>query len=124
MATPLKILVCGDVCGKFNVLYGRVRNILKKNKDFEMLLCVGSFFGTSVESEKEWEAYKTGSVTVPIPTYILGPTEKLERGYFSEVSLDSGGELCENLTYLGRKGVLKTQSGLQIAYLSGVSMPR
>lgn len=120
MATPLKILVCGDVCGKFNVLYGRVRNILKKNKDFEMLLCVGSFFGTSVESEKEWEAYKTGSVTVPIPTYILGPTEKLERGYFSEVSLDSGGELCENLTYLGRKGVLKTQSGLQIAYLSGV----
>ncbi|XP_068725049.1 CWF19-like protein 1 isoform X2 [Montipora capricornis] len=120
MATPLKILVCGDVCGKFNVLYGRVRNILKKNKDFEMLLCVGSFFGTSVESEKEWEAYKTGSVTVPIPTYILGPTEKLERGYFSEVSLDSGGELCENLTYLGRKGVLKAQSGLQIAYLSGV----
>lgn len=29
-------LVCGDVCGKFNVLYGRVRNILKKNKDFEV----------------------------------------------------------------------------------------
>ena len=31
-------LVCGDVCGKFNVLYGRVRNILKKNKDFEVKL--------------------------------------------------------------------------------------
>lgn len=29
-------LVCGDVCGKFNILYGRVRNILKKNKDFEV----------------------------------------------------------------------------------------
>ena len=29
-------LVCGDVCGKFNVLYGRIRNILKKNKDFEV----------------------------------------------------------------------------------------
>lgn len=29
-------LVCGDVCGKFNVLYGRVRNVLKKNKDFEV----------------------------------------------------------------------------------------
>ena len=27
----------------------------------QMLLCVGSFFGTSEESEKEWEAYKTGS---------------------------------------------------------------
>ena len=29
-------LVCGDVCGKFNVLYGRIRNVLKKNKDFEV----------------------------------------------------------------------------------------
>ena len=29
----------------------------------QMLLCVGSFFGTSKESEKEWEAYKTGSST-------------------------------------------------------------
>ena len=29
-------LVCGDVCGKFNVLFGRVRNVLKKNKDFEV----------------------------------------------------------------------------------------
>jgi len=61
MAAPVKILVCGDVCGKFNILYGRVRNILKKNKDFEMLLCTGSFFGTSQESEKEWETYMSGS---------------------------------------------------------------
>ncbi|KAK2568165.1 CWF19-like protein 1 [Acropora cervicornis] len=57
---------------------------------------------------------------IPIPTYILGPTEKLESSYFSEVSLENGGELCENVTYLGRKGILKTQSGVQIAYLSGV----
>ncbi|KAJ7322780.1 hypothetical protein OS493_032965 [Desmophyllum pertusum] len=120
MAASLKILVCGDVCGKFNILYGRVRNILKKNKDFEILLCVGSFFGTSKESEKEWEAYMTGSSSVPIPTYLLGPTEKQEMSYFSSVSLENGGELCENVTYLGRKGILKTQSGLQIAYLSGV----
>ncbi|XP_015747688.1 PREDICTED: CWF19-like protein 1 [Acropora digitifera] len=120
MAEPLKILVCGDVCGKLKALFGRVANILKKNKGFEMLLCVGSFFGTSQESEEEWRAYKSGTNTVPIPTYILGPMEKLESSYFSEVSLENGGELCENVTYLGRKGILKTQSGVQIAYLSGV----
>lgn len=40
-------------------------------------------------------------ISVPIPTYILGPTEKLESNYFSEVSLENGGELCENVTYLG-----------------------
>ncbi|KAL9978838.1 hypothetical protein ACROYT_G016409 [Oculina patagonica] len=120
MAAPIKILVCGDVCGKLNILYGRVRNILKKNKDFEMLLCVGSFFGTSAGSQQEWEAYVSGSSSVPIPTYLLGPTEKQEMSYYSSVSLENGGELCENVTYLGRKGILKTQSGLQIAYLSGV----
>ena len=26
-----------------------------------MLLCTGSFFGTSEESEKEWETYMSGS---------------------------------------------------------------
>lgn len=42
-------------------------------------------------------------ISVPIPTYILGPTEKQEVSYFSSVSLDNGGELCDNLTYLGIK---------------------
>lgn len=27
----------------------------------QMLLCTGSFFGTSQESEKEWETYMSGS---------------------------------------------------------------
>ena len=100
--------------------------------------------------------YPSSSLSVSIPTYILGPTEKQEISYFSSVSLENGGEICENLTYLGkyatasvtvtkemcllnnnylrsglnrltginflpgRKGILKTQSGLKIAYLSGV----
>lgn len=120
MTTARKILVSGDVCGKFNTLFERVRNILKKNKDFEMLLCVGSFFGSSEESKKEWEGYLAGNNSVPIPTFLLGPTEMHEVSYYSSVSLKNGGELCENVTYLGRKGILKTKSGLQIAYLSGL----
>ncbi|RMX57648.1 hypothetical protein pdam_00015893 [Pocillopora damicornis] len=120
MTTARKILVSGDVCGKFNTLFERVRNILKKNKDFEMLLCVGSFFGSSEESKKEWEGYLAGNNSVPIPTFLLGPTEMHEVSYYSSVSLENGGELCENVTYLGRKGILKTKSGLQIAYLSGL----
>ena len=47
------------------------------------------------------------SLSVPIPTYILGPTEKQEMSYFSPVSLDNGGEMCENLTYLGKNACLK-----------------
>ena len=44
-------------------------------------------------------------ISVPIPTYILGPTEKEEMSYFAAVSLDNGGELCENVTYLGKSTI-------------------
>lgn len=32
---------------------------------------------------------------------------------------DDGGELCENVTYLGKKGLFTSTSGLTVAYLSG-----
>lgn len=32
---------------------------------------------------------------------------------------DEGGELCENVTYLGKKGLFTTTSGLTVGYLSG-----
>ncbi|XP_048581783.1 CWF19-like protein 1 isoform X2 [Nematostella vectensis] len=119
MSQPLKILVCGDVNGKINQLYNRVKTVLKKNPGFEMLLCVGSFFSGSEETHREWDSYMKGELRAPIITYILGPNDPEEMKYFEADFLEDGTELCENITYLGRKGVLKTPSGLQIAYLSG-----
>ena len=37
----------------------------------QMLLCVGSFFGTNEESKKEWETYSSGSVAGAIYTVYL-----------------------------------------------------
>ena len=42
---PFHSLVSGDVCGKFNTLFERVRNILKKNKDFEVNDFEGKYSG-------------------------------------------------------------------------------
>ena len=42
---------------------------------------------------------------VPISTYLLGPTEKQEMKHYVSVSLENGGELCENVTYLGKNRV-------------------
>ncbi|KAJ0056964.1 hypothetical protein NL108_000776, partial [Boleophthalmus pectinirostris] len=81
-----------------------------------MLLCVGDFFGTSLEADEEWQQYKTGLRKAPIHTYILGAASPEMTKYFSSAS---GCELCENITYLGRQGVLSGVSGLQIAYVSG-----
>jgi len=108
----VKILVCGDVDGKFKTLFSRVSSINQKNGPFHFLLCVGDFFGASSDY---WIPYKNGTIKVPIPVYLLGPNKS------DHVGLYPVGDECElapNVTYLGKRGVL-TSSGLKISYLSG-----
>ncbi|XP_062436560.1 CWF19-like protein 1 isoform X2 [Rhea pennata] len=115
MAAPLlRVLACGDVEGRLETLFGRVRAVQAKSGRFDMLLCVGNFFGST--SDAEWEEYRTGVKKAPIPTYVLGANDQDTVRYFPDVS---GCELAENITYLGRRGVFSGTSGLQIAYLSG-----
>ncbi|ELK35651.1 CWF19-like protein 1 [Myotis davidii] len=111
---PLRLLACGDVEGKFDVLFNRVRAIQKKSGNFDLLLCVGNFFGSTPDAE--WEEYKTGIKKAPIQTYVLGANNQETVKYFQDAD---GCELAENITYLGRKGVFTGTSGLQIVYLSG-----
>ncbi|CAI9547961.1 unnamed protein product, partial [Staurois parvus] len=110
-------LACGDVYGKFDVLFNRVRTIQKKSGQFDLLLCVGSFFGSSPESQALWNEYKSGAKQAPIQTYVLGANNQDTVKYFQDVD---GCELTTNITYLGRRGVFTGASGLQIAYLSGI----
>ncbi|XP_056131910.1 CWF19-like protein 1 [Lampris incognitus] len=113
---PLRILACGDVEGKVDALFNRVRTIQKKSGQFDLLLCVGEFFGTTPEAEAEWQGYKSGAKKAPIHTYILGAATQETVKYFPSAD---GCELAENITYLGRRGVFTGASGLQIAYVSG-----
>lgn len=112
----MRVLACGDVEGRLNALFSRVQTIQKKTGQFDLLLCVGEFFGTTPEAEAEWQQYKTGAKKAPIHTYILGAAS--QETVKSFVSAD-GCELADNITYLGRRGVFTGVSGLQIAYVSG-----
>ncbi|XP_026182623.1 CWF19-like protein 1 [Mastacembelus armatus] len=113
---PVRVLACGDVEGKLNVLFTRVQTIQKKTGQFDLLLCVGEFFGTTPEAEAEWQQYRTGAKKAPIHTYILGAASQETLKNFPSAD---GCELAENITYLGRRGVFTGVSGLQIAYVSG-----
>uniref|UniRef100_A0A669EXC7 CWF19-like protein 1 n=1 Tax=Oreochromis niloticus TaxID=8128 RepID=A0A669EXC7_ORENI len=113
---PLRVLACGDVEGRLNALFNRVQAIQKKTGQFDLLLCVGEFFGTTPEAEAEWQLYKTGAKKAPIHTYILGAASQETVKNFPNAD---GCELAENITYLGRRGVFTGVSGLQIAYVSG-----
>lgn len=89
--TQLKILVAGDVEGKFKQLFDRVSAVNKKAGPFDMLFCVGSFFPLVMDE---------GLVIppAPVPTYILGPVSKQQLSYFPDLN---GCEIAPNITYLG-----------------------
>lgn len=52
-------LVVGDVRGRFKQLFQRVEQVNKKAGPFEILCCVGDFFGEDKQNE-ELIAYKNG----------------------------------------------------------------
>ncbi|EEB18869.1 conserved hypothetical protein [Pediculus humanus corporis] len=117
MSRKQKILVCGDVEGNFKTLFSRVNAINKKNGPFDFLFCVGDFFS---ESSNELEPYKKGSLTVSVPTYILGPNSvTTNQNVFYDSFELSGTEICPNVNYLGKYGIFSS-SGLRIAYMSGI----
>lgn len=123
MCSSLKILVCGDVNGKYRQSFERVIQVNRKSGPFDMVLCVGEFFG--VDCDQEYNDLIHGTLQLPsIPVYILGPiNERLIKYYKNEdkndSDFDSGFELIDGLIYLGKKGILSGSSGLRIAYLSG-----
>ncbi|XP_055677483.1 CWF19-like protein 1 homolog [Lutzomyia longipalpis] len=113
MENKQKILICGDVGGKINKLFDRVGSIAKKSGDFDFLFCVGDFFG---DDNEEFEVYRSGAKKVPVATYILGPTAEKHLPLFEDAP---NGEICPNVTYLGKSGIYVTSSGMKVAYVSG-----
>uniref|UniRef100_A0AC34GPV9 Cwf19-like C-terminal domain-containing protein n=1 Tax=Panagrolaimus sp. ES5 TaxID=591445 RepID=A0AC34GPV9_9BILA len=112
-AKPIKLLCVGDVNGRFQELLKRVKLVSQKSGNFDILLCVGEFFGPDVEMNKK---VASGEIQFPIPTYVLGPCCPSTSQFYP----DENAEFSPNLTYLGRKGILNTAHGLTIAYVSGI----
>lgn len=113
MVEKQKVLICGDVEGRFKFLFNKVDTINKKNGPFDFLLCVGNFFGSD---NIELEPYRNGMKNISIPTYIIGPNREEDVKHYPDID---GCEICQNLTYLGKRGLYTSSSGLKIAYLSG-----
>ena len=45
--------------------------------------------------------YTFSHVTVPIPTFVLGPCDESQCEFYNNIPF-SGGDLCDNLTFLGK----------------------
>lgn len=56
-------------------------------------------------------------ILVPVPIYILGPNRSEHSSAYEQIEQS---EICQNLTYLGRRGLYTVSTGLKIAYVSGI----
>ncbi|KAI6223689.1 CWF19-like protein 1-like protein [Aphelenchoides fujianensis] len=109
----IKCLAVGDVNGQFGMLVKRIAAINSKNGPFELLFCLGEFFGPNDEENKK---LLDGDYELPVPAYILGPCCPSTAAYYPE----DGAQLTPSITYLGRKGIFYTAEGLNIGYCSGI----
>ncbi|XP_077210605.1 cwfJ-like family protein / zinc finger (CCCH-type) family protein isoform X1 [Tasmannia lanceolata] len=123
---PPRILLCGDVLGRLNLLFKRVSTVNKSNGPFDALLCVGQFFSDSPDRLEEISDYIDGPSSIPLPTYFIGD---YGIGAFKILSVASkdpsnlgfktdGLKICHNLFWLKGSGKFPLL-GLSIAYLSG-----
>jgi hypothetical protein len=80
---------------------------------------VGDLFGDgSREGESEQiSALLNGSLVVPLPTYFSVGNNPLPKPVIEK--LEIADEVCSNLIFLGRKGMVKTSEGIRIACLGG-----
>ena len=85
--SPLKLLAIGDVRGKFSQFMKRINSVNAKNGPFEMILCVGDFFGEDLDQEQfqVWTDIKSGKVKVPVPIYLLGPMNDGQKGFYPDL---------------------------------------
>jgi hypothetical protein len=112
-----KVLVAGDTKGNLARLMRSAGNAHTKAGPFDALLCVGTFFGEGTRAALI--PYLTGKALVPVPTFFICGAEP---GELPVALPDEGCEICQNLTYLGRRGTREI-AGLTVAYLSGVHDP-
>lgn len=112
MAT--KILVVGPIQGHIEKAFQKISKLHAKT-GFAFAIVVGDLFNQ--DRSDETQALLSGSVVVPLPTYFTIGDHVLPE--IVQNKLESDGEVCSNLFYLGRKGTLTTSEGIKIVFLGG-----
>ncbi|RPB24064.1 hypothetical protein L211DRAFT_857379 [Terfezia boudieri ATCC MYA-4762] len=125
MAT--KIIVIGATHGFLPAFLPKL-SALHSKQQFALAIILGDVFSSPSDSEDESkdefiQKLLSGEIEIPLPTYFsVGRNElpqQIKDILESREGKDSGGEVCSNLFFLGRKGVLVTSEGVRIVFLGG-----
>jgi len=109
-----RVLVTGAVRGQLKKALEKISKLHTKT-DFSFAIIVGDLFDDN--DSDELNLLLTGELMVPLPIYFTVGDSALPEAV--QQKLDSADEVCPNLLYLGRKGVLTTSEGIRIVTLGG-----
>ncbi|KAK7709483.1 hypothetical protein SLS57_008687 [Botryosphaeria dothidea] len=116
-----KIVVIGGVHGQFPEVFKKVAGLHAKN-NFSFAVVVGDLFtdpqvATSEDENNEADLI-AGEIDIPLPIYFALGSKSLPEKIVQKLDV-SGGELCSNLYFLGKRSTLKTSEGIRIVALGG-----
>ncbi|KAG0745016.1 hypothetical protein G6F66_008904 [Rhizopus arrhizus] len=113
----IKVLVTGSTNGKFRELFTKAKQIHEKYGPFDVHLCIGDFFAPDTENEAI-EDLINGNIEVSLTTYFITGNTPFPARIQNHIETTDG-EVCTNLYYLGKRGILTTAQDMKIAFLSG-----
>ncbi|KAH9928175.1 nuclear protein [Fomitopsis serialis] len=115
----------GSPAGSIRELFTKVKALDAKHGKFDLLLCVGDFFGPPKD---EGEAYGDddevvllleGKLEVPVECYIMQGEHPLPAPVIEKFA-KTGSTLTHGVNLLHKSGVIMTPKGLRIACLGGI----
>ncbi|KAA8900926.1 CwfJ C-terminus 1-domain-containing protein-like protein [Sphaerosporella brunnea] len=114
-----KIVVVGALRGRFAEIFPKLAALHAKNS-FSFALLLGDVFASpdSTADSLIVDQLLRGEVAVPLPTYFTLGTDELPPAIAERIATH-GGEVCENLFFLGKKGSIKTAEGIRIVTVGG-----
>ncbi|WEW58083.1 hypothetical protein PRK78_003550 [Emydomyces testavorans] len=113
-----KIVVIGGVNSAFNAVFNKLQKLQAKQQ-FSFAIVVGDLFreGPDISDDEELASLVKGEITVPLPTYFTVGNNRIPQPVIEKLEKDD--EVCPNLYFLGRKGVLTSSEGVAIVALGG-----
>ncbi|KAF2760018.1 hypothetical protein EJ05DRAFT_499207 [Pseudovirgaria hyperparasitica] len=121
----LKLVVIGSLNGQFREAFKKLATLNGKHA-FAFAIIAGDLFAhpqsESPEQAKDVEALLNGQIDVALPTYFMLGKHALPENVTKKLDSASG-EVCDNLSFLGKRTTIKTSEGIRLVALGGVLDP-
>lgn len=109
---PLKILAIGSPLSRFDLLSSKVTSINSKHGPFDACVVIGDLFKEGSDGSE------LDGVTLPLPTYFTIGKNPLPEQVKDRI-MNSGGEVIDNLVFLGKSSAFTTSQGLKLGAIGG-----